>query len=86
MLRSGEAWVPEAGGPYAYAKEAWGPFAGFVVGRALWFAEPISLAVFPLAFTQYLMFFIPNLDPIFQILTKVLFVALLAITNIARVL
>jgi len=79
------AWVPEAGGPYAYAKEAWGPFAGFVVGWALWFAELISLAVFPLAFTQYLMFFIPNLSPIFQILIKVLFVAFLAITNIVGV-
>ncbi len=79
------AWVPEAGGPYAYAKEAWGPFAGFIVGWALWFAELISLAVFPLAFTQYLMFFMPNLAPILQVLTKVLFVGFLAATNIVGV-
>jgi APA family basic amino acid/polyamine antiporter len=26
------ALIPKVGGPYAYAKEAWGPFAGFVVG------------------------------------------------------
>ena len=76
------AMLPKVGGPYAYAKEAWGPFAGFVVGWALWFAELISLAVFPIAFTQYLMFFVPNLDPVLQVLTKVLFVVFLASTNI----
>ena len=40
--------LPKVGGPYAYAKRAWGPFAGFVVGWSLWLAEWISLAVFPL--------------------------------------
>jgi APA family basic amino acid/polyamine antiporter len=79
------ALLPKVGGPYAYAKEAWGPFAGFVVGWSLWFAEWISLAVFPLAFTQYLMFFFPNLDPTYQVLTKALFVAFLATTNIIGV-
>src|SRR5512136_1064247 len=56
--------LPKVGGPYAYAKRAWGPFAGFIVGWSLWLAEWISLAVFPVAFTRYLSFFIPNLDPI----------------------
>src|SRR5574340_345545 len=55
------ALVPKVGGPYAYAKEAFGPFSGFIVGWSLWFAELISLAVFPLAFTQYLSFFFPVL-------------------------
>ena len=79
------ALVPKVGGPYAYAKEAWGPFAGFTVGWALWFAEWISLAVFPLAFTRYLMFFFPNMDFATQILVKGLFVAFLAVTNIVGV-
>jgi amino acid transporter len=74
--------IPKVGGPYAYAKQAWGPFWGFLVGWALWFAEWISLAVFPLAFTRYLMFFLPNLEPTYQILAKCLFVAFLAFTNI----
>jgi amino acid transporter len=52
------ALLPKVGGPYAYAKEAWGPFAGFVVGWALWLAEWVSLAVFPLAFVQYLGVFV----------------------------
>ena len=79
------ALIPKVGGPYAYAKEAWGPFAGFTVGWALWFAEWISLAVFPLAFTRYLMFFFPNMDFATQILVKGAFVAFLAVTNIIGV-
>ena len=63
--------LPKVGGPYAYAKAAWGPFAGFIVGWSLWLAEWISLAVFPLAFTRYLMFFVPNLDFVTQSLVKV---------------
>ena len=31
--------LPKVGGPYAYAKGAWGPFAGFIVGWSLWLAE-----------------------------------------------
>ena len=77
--------LPRVGGPYAYAKRAWGPFAGFVVGWSLWLAEWISLAVFPLAFTRYLMFFIPSLDVVTQSLVKVLFVVFLAATNIVGV-
>ncbi len=79
------ALIPKVGGPYAYAREAWGPFAGFTVGWSLWFAEWISLAVFPLAFTRYLMFFLPNLDLGLQILVKSVFVAFLAVTNIVGV-
>ncbi len=52
------ALLPRVGGPYAYVKEVWGPFAGFIVGWSLWLAEWISLAVFPVAFTRYLTFFI----------------------------
>ncbi len=79
------ALVPKVGGPYAYAKEAWGPFAGFAVGWSLWFAEWISLAVFPLAFTRYLMFFLPNLGFASQVIIKAAFVAFLAATNIVGV-
>ena len=77
--------LPKVGGPYAYATRVWGPFAGFIVGWSLWLAEWVSLAVFPFAFTRYLMFFIPNLDVLFQSLVKVVFVAFLAVTNIVGV-
>jgi len=79
------ALLPKVGGPYAYAHAAWGPFAGFIVGWSLWLAEWMSLAVFPVAFAQYLMFFFPGLDQISQIVVKVLFVIFLIVTNVAGV-
>jgi amino acid transporter len=79
------AQLPKVGGSYAYAREAWGPFVGFIVGWSLWLAEWVSLAVFPVAFARYLMFFLPSLDWIGQILVKILFVAFLIATNIVNV-
>jgi APA family basic amino acid/polyamine antiporter len=78
------ALLPKVGGPYAYAHEAWGPFAGFIVGWSLWLAEWMSLAVFPVAFTQYLTFFLPLTLPL-QVAVKTLFVLFLILTNIAGV-
>jgi len=77
--------LPRTGGPYAYAKKAWGPFAGFVVGWALWLAEWTSLAVFPIAFVRYVTFFLPNLDWAQQATVKVLYVSFLVVTNVAGV-
>jgi len=79
------AYLPRVGGPYAYAKDAWGQFPGFIVGWSLWLAEWISLAVFPVAFVRYLTFFLPNLDPISQVLVKVGFVAFLIVSNVLGV-
>jgi amino acid transporter len=79
------ALLPKVGGPYAYARAAWGPFAGFIVGWSLWLAEWISLAVFPVAFTQYLMFFLPSLNWISQVTVRVLFVVFLIVTNVVGV-
>ncbi len=78
------ALVPEVGGPYAYAKQAWGTFIGFIVGWSLWFAELISLAVFPLAFNQYLAFFFPSLinNLILKSVVIILFVLFLTAVNI----
>jgi APA family basic amino acid/polyamine antiporter len=78
------ALLPRVGGPYAYAKEAWGPFAGFLVGWSLWLAEWVSLAVFPVAFTQYLTVFLSVSLPL-QVAVKGLFVAFLVTTNIVGV-
>ena len=52
--------VPEVGGPYAYARRAFGNFTGFIAGWSLLIAEWSSIAVFPLAFVAYLEFFIPT--------------------------
>jgi APA family basic amino acid/polyamine antiporter len=79
------ALVPKVGGPYAYVRAAWGPFAGFTVGWSLWLAEWIALAVFPVAFTRYVMFFVPELDWTSQSLVKSVFVVFLVVTNIVGV-
>jgi len=73
--------LPRVGGPYAYAKEAWGPFWGFIVGWSLWLAEWVSLAVFPVAFVQYLGVFLSLSWPV-QDVVKVLFVLFLICTNV----
>lgn len=78
------ALLPKVGGPYAYAHAAWGTFAGFVVGWSLWLAEWLSLAVFPVAFTNYLMYFV-NLDWMWQVVVKTVFVIFLVVTNIVGV-
>lgn len=73
--------IPKVGGPYAYVKEAFGDFWGFLTGWSLLIAEWSAIAVFPLAFVAYLAYFYPNLSPTVQIMIKVLFVFLLTFIN-----
>ncbi|HSQ02139.1 MAG TPA: amino acid permease [Methanobacterium sp.] len=73
--------VPQVGGPYAYAKRAFGDFTGFLAGWSLLIASWSAIAVFPLAFVAYLNFFIPNLSSNLQIIIKVLFVLFLTAVN-----
>ncbi len=79
------ALLPKVGGSYAYAREAWGPFAGFVIGWSLWLAEWVSLAVFPVAFVRYLTVFLPGLDVVSQTVVKAIFVLFLIATNVFSV-
>lgn len=72
--------LPRVGGPYAYAKEAFGKFAGFMTGWSLWLAEWSALAVFPVAFALYVNFFVP-LSLWQDILVKFLFILFLTATN-----
>ena len=74
--------VPKVGGAYAYAREVWGDFAGFVVGWALWLAEVAALAVFPVAFVRYLSFFFPSLTFAEGAVIKLLFIASITYVNI----
>ena len=48
--------VPQVGGPYAYAKRAFGDFTGFLTGWSLLIASWSAIAVFPLAFVAYFKF------------------------------
>ncbi len=76
------ALVPRVGGSFAYACEAWGDFAGFLVGWPLWIAEIAALAVMPVAFVRYLTYFIPALTPAQGAAIKILFVAVVGYVNL----
>lgn len=72
--------VPRAGGPYVYAKDAFGDFIGFLSGWSILIASWSAIAVFPLAFVAYLQYFFPNMSIILQDIIKILFV--IALTGI----
>ncbi len=73
--------LPRVGGPYAYAKEAFGDLTGFMVGWSLLIASWSAIAVFPLAFVSYLLFFYPAMPQWMQVLIKIFFVLFLTIIN-----
>jgi len=78
------AILPRVGGPYVYTKDVAGPFKGFLVGWSLLLAEWFSLAVFPVAFTQYFLSFLP-LSTTDQVLLKGLFIGIIFLTNVVGV-
>ncbi len=73
--------VPRAGGPYVYAKDAFGDFIGFLSGWSILLASWSAIAVFPLAFVAYLQYFFPNMSFIMQTLIKIIFIILLTGIN-----
>ncbi len=75
-------FLPRVGGSYAYTKEVAGSYPGFMVGWALLLAEWFSLAVFPVAFTQYFVALVPNLNQPSQVLLKAVFIVIIIVTNI----
>jgi amino acid transporter len=79
------AILPKVGGPYVYTKDVGGPFKGFLVGWSLLLAEWFSLAVFPVAFTQYFLSFFPGLSALDQIALKGLFIVIIFVTNVVGV-
>jgi len=77
--------LPKVGGPYAYVREAFNPFSGFIVGWGLLLAEWFSLAVFPVAFTQYFVFFDPGIGALGVALLKGIFIVVILLTNLVGV-
>src|SRR6266704_3282636 len=77
--------LPKVGGPYAYVKDVAGPFPGFLVGWSLLLAEWFSLAVFPVAFTQYFVGLDPAIDNLGKVLLKGLFIAIILVTNLVGI-
>jgi amino acid transporter len=79
------AICPEVGGSYAYAREAFGSFAGFLTGWALYLGEWVALPVFPLAFAAYLGGLFPSLPPAGLHIAKVLLVVAVTASNLLGV-
>lgn len=60
------AAIPEAGGEYAYLREAYGPMWGFLYSwTQLWVAKSGSIATLGTGFFLYLTNFFPSLDTVF---------------------
>lgn len=60
------AAIPEAGGEYAYLREAYGPVWGFLYSwTQMWVAKSGSIATLATGFFYYLTNFFPGLDTIF---------------------
>jgi APA family basic amino acid/polyamine antiporter len=60
------AAIPEAGGEYAYLREAYGPLWGFVYSwTQMWVAKSGSIATLATGFFYYLANFFPSLDNVF---------------------
>jgi APA family basic amino acid/polyamine antiporter len=53
--------LPGAGGPYAFTRRAFGPFAGFIVAWAYWISMWVSQPAIALTFVGYLGTFFPLL-------------------------
>ncbi len=53
--------LPAAGGPYAYTREAFGEFAGFLVGWGYWISCWSAVAAIAVAMVGYLGEFVPGL-------------------------
>ena len=73
--------TPRVGGPYAYAREAFGDFTGFMVGWSLIIASWAAIAVFPLAFVAYLTCFFLHILPWQNYIIKIELIILLNLIN-----
>lgn len=56
--------LPKAGGPYAYPREAFGDFAGFLIAWIYWLSILGTNAAVAVAFASYLTVFIPVLGTV----------------------
>ncbi len=55
------AAIPKIGGPYAYAREGFGDFGGFLVAWSYWISILTTNAALAVAFVSYSTVFFPNL-------------------------
>jgi arginine:agmatine antiporter len=75
--------APKAGGPYAYARDAFGPYMGFQTNTIYWFANWIGNVALPVAAIGYFSYFIPALgEPLMRTLVVIALIWLFTLANI----
>jgi basic amino acid/polyamine antiporter, APA family len=79
--------IPKAGGPYAYCREGFGDFIGFMVAYNYWIALWVGNAGIAVAFAGYMGVFFPWITaaPMHTCLTSIATIWLLTIINISGV-
>lgn len=74
---------PAAGGPYAYTREAFGSFAGYLCAWIYWMAAWIGNAAISITLVGYLQVFLPVLrDPVFTVATAIAAIWLCTLINL----
>ena len=68
--------LPRAGGPYVYAREAFGDYAGFLVGGIDWFINVAAMAFLSIAFSEFAVLLVPPLAPLGGMIGSALLAAL----------
>ena len=76
--------IPKTGGPYIYANEGLGHFAGFIIAWTYWIACITAIAGISIAFVSYLGFFIPAISnsALLSLLASLVLVWLIVTLNI----
>ncbi|WP_143581125.1 amino acid permease, partial [Stenotrophomonas maltophilia] len=75
--------APQAGGPYAYARDWFGPYMGFQTNTIYWFANWIGNVAIPIAAVGYFSYFFPILsDPIPRCIAVLVLVWALSFANV----
>jgi APA family basic amino acid/polyamine antiporter len=68
--------LPRAGGPYVYARRAFGEYAGFLIGWVDWFVNVAAMAFLSIAFGEFFVLLLPALSPYQNWIGPVLLVGL----------
>jgi APA family basic amino acid/polyamine antiporter len=78
--------IPSAGGPYAYTRDAYGDFAGFLCSWSYWKAAWIGNAAIAVTVVGYLTVFIPKLaNPVAGAATAIGFLWFLTFINLGGI-
>jgi APA family basic amino acid/polyamine antiporter len=79
--------IPKIGGPYAYAKAAFGDLTGFMIAWSFWVSVWVGVAAIAVGLTGYLGVFVPAIsdNPAMSAFTAILFLCIFTAINVAGV-